>query len=177
MANFPEHPVARALLDVLPPDGSSGANAKLRYAVAARLGREITEAEYATARDALVEAGLAVKGKGRGGSLCRAVPAREGPAAAHLELTSEPQPIEPFSNLQLFMDSPITLGPLDIRTWLVTSGSRVDTMRVAINHLGTREEVDRYVELPGKIVQEQAGELAGFVVPAAILENRRRWLA
>ena len=60
-------------------------------------------------------------------------------------------------NLQLFFDSPITLGKLDIRTWLVTNGPRVDTMRVAINHLGTAEEVDRYVELTKKIVQEQAG--------------------
>jgi len=60
-------------------------------------------------------------------------------------------------NLQLFMDSPITLGLLDIRTWLVTNGHRVDTMRVAINHLGTSSEVDRYVEMTKKIVREQAG--------------------
>jgi len=60
-------------------------------------------------------------------------------------------------NLQLLMDSPITLGRLALRTWLVNDGPRVDTMRVAINHLGTAEEVDRYVELTKKIVQEQAG--------------------
>ncbi|HEU5219756.1 MAG TPA: hypothetical protein VFU23_13945, partial [Gemmatimonadales bacterium] len=47
-------------------------------------------------------------------------------------------------NLQLFMDSPITLGPIDIRTWLVTNGTRIDTMRLAIDHLGTSAEVDRY---------------------------------
>lgn len=60
-------------------------------------------------------------------------------------------------NLQLFLDSPITIGRIDIRTWLVKNGNRTDTMRVAINHLGTPEEVDRYVEMTKKIVQEQAG--------------------
>jgi predicted metalloprotease with PDZ domain len=68
-------------------------------------------------------------------------------------------------NLQLFMDSPITVGPIDIRTWLVTNGARVDTMRLAIDHLGTAAEVDRYVEMIKRIVPEQAGvfgELAPY---------------
>lgn len=60
-------------------------------------------------------------------------------------------------DLQLFMDSPITLGPIDIRSWLVTNGPRIDTVRVAIQHLGTKEETDRYVEMVKKIVPEQAG--------------------
>jgi predicted metalloprotease with PDZ domain len=67
--------------------------------------------------------------------------------------------------LQFFMDSPTTLGPIDIRTWLVSNGQRVDTMRLAIDHLGTAEEVDRYVEMIKKIVAEEAGvfgELAPF---------------
>ena len=76
--------------------------------------------------------------------------------ATQLQRTSNP-----FSftapNLQLFFDSPITIGRLDLRTWLVTNGSRIDTMRVAINHLGTSGEVDRYVEMTKRIVQEQAG--------------------
>lgn len=67
--------------------------------------------------------------------------------------------------LQLFMDSPITLGPLDIRSWLVTNGARSDTIRLAINHLGTATEVDRFVEMIKRVVPEQTavfGELPRF---------------
>jgi predicted metalloprotease with PDZ domain len=67
--------------------------------------------------------------------------------------------------LQLFLDSPITIGPLEIRSWLVTNGARVDTLRVAMQHLGSAEEADRYVEVARKVVQEQAGvfgELPAF---------------
>jgi len=74
------------------------------------------------------------------------------------QLKPTPDPLSfTAPNLQLFFDSPITIGKLDIRTWLVKNGPRTDTMRVAINHLGTSEEVDRYVEMTRKIVQEQAG--------------------
>lgn len=76
--------------------------------------------------------------------------------ATQLKPTSSPLSFT-APNLQLLLDSPITIGRLDLRTWLVTNGPRVDTMRVAINHLGTAEEVDRYVEMTKKIVQEQAG--------------------
>jgi predicted metalloprotease with PDZ domain len=76
--------------------------------------------------------------------------------ATQLKPTSDPLSFT-APNLQLFFDSPITIGRLEIRTWLVKNGSRLDTMRVAINHLGTSSEVDRYVEMTKKIVQEQAG--------------------
>ena len=76
--------------------------------------------------------------------------------ATQLKPTSSPLSFT-APNLQLLLDSPITIGRLDLRTWLVTNGPRVDTMRVAINHLGTSEEVDRYVEMTKHIVQEQAG--------------------
>ena len=84
--------------------------------------------------------------------------------ATQLKPTSDPASFT-APNLQLFMDSPITLGPIDLRTWLVTNGARVDTMRLAIDHLGTSAEVDRYVEMIKKIVPEQAGvfgELAPY---------------
>ena len=79
MADRPESRLLRALLDALPPDGSAAGNAKLRYSLAAKLEREVSEDEYAEVRDALVEGGWAIRGKGRGGSLCRAVPASEVP--------------------------------------------------------------------------------------------------
>ena len=76
--------------------------------------------------------------------------------ATQLKPTADPA-VFTAPDLQLFMDSPITLGPLDIRTWLVTNGARIDTIRLAINHQGTAAEVDRYVEMIKKIVTEQAG--------------------
>ena len=84
--------------------------------------------------------------------------------ATQLKPTSDPATFT-APNLQLFMDSPIILGPIDLRTWLVTNGARTDTMRLAINHQGTSAEVDRYVEMIKRIVPEQAGvfgELASY---------------
>jgi predicted metalloprotease with PDZ domain len=84
--------------------------------------------------------------------------------ATQLKPTSDPATFT-APNLQLFMDSPITVGPIDFRTWLVTNRARIDTMRLAIDHLGTAAEVDRFVEMIKKIVPEQAGvfgELAPY---------------
>ncbi|NOT08094.1 MAG: M61 family metallopeptidase [Gemmatimonadales bacterium] len=60
-------------------------------------------------------------------------------------------------NFQLFMDSPIEVGPVDIRAWPVKNGARTDTIRLAIHHTGTAAEVDQYVELIKRVVAEQAG--------------------
>jgi len=63
------------------------------------------------------------------------------------------------------MDSPIEAGPVDIRSWLVANGDRTDTIRLAIHHAGTADEVSRFVELIKRIVPEQAGvfgELARY---------------
>ena len=76
--------------------------------------------------------------------------------ATQLKPTSDPLSFT-APNLQLFFDSPITIGRLDIRVWLVKNGPRTDTMRVAINHLGTSSDVDRYVEMTKRIVREEAG--------------------
>jgi len=64
--------IRNALLGLLPEDGSSVGNQTLRAQLASRLGSEVPEADYLAARDALVDAGVARKGKGRGGSLSRA---------------------------------------------------------------------------------------------------------
>lgn len=84
--------------------------------------------------------------------------------ATQLKPTGQPT-VFTAPGLQLLMDSPITVGPIDIRTWLVTNRARVDTMRLAIQHLGTAEEVSTFVELIKKVVTEQAGvfgELAPY---------------
>ena len=91
---IPNDPVARALLDALPGDGSSAGNARLRYALAAKLGRAVSEDEYAEAREALVAQRLAIKGRGRGGSLRRAQatatpPALGGEPPSELVLSSQ----------------------------------------------------------------------------------------
>jgi predicted metalloprotease with PDZ domain len=76
--------------------------------------------------------------------------------ATQLKPTADPASFT-APDLQYLLDSPITLGALEIRSWLVTNGDRVDTIRVAMNHLGSSAEVDQYVAMAGKVVQEQAG--------------------
>jgi predicted metalloprotease with PDZ domain len=68
-------------------------------------------------------------------------------------------------DFQYLMDSPVMAAELDIRSWEVSSGGRTQTIRLAMHHAGTREEVDRYLELVQKVVVEQAGvfgELPSF---------------
>ena len=76
--------------------------------------------------------------------------------ATQLKPTADPATFT-APDLQYLLDSPITLGALDIRSWLVTNRDRTDTIRVAMNHLGSSAEVDRYVEMAKKVVQEQTG--------------------
>jgi predicted metalloprotease with PDZ domain len=76
--------------------------------------------------------------------------------ATQLKPTADPAAFT-APHLQLFLDSPITVGPLDIRSWLVTNGARLDTIRLAVHHLGTTAEVDRYVEMVKRVVHEQTG--------------------
>lgn len=64
--------LGRVLMELLPEDGSSMGNAKLRRAIAERLGREIDESEYFAVQRALIDAGRLVAGRGRGGSVKRA---------------------------------------------------------------------------------------------------------
>jgi len=59
------------ILKLVPTDGSTIGNSRLRAAVIQVLGREVDEAEYAAGRDELVNDGLLVKGQGRGGSVRR----------------------------------------------------------------------------------------------------------
>ena len=65
--------IRAALLAELPADGSSIGNIKLRVLMGERLGAEVAEADYFTARDSLLAEGLLAKGQGRGGSVRRLV--------------------------------------------------------------------------------------------------------
>lgn len=61
--------LADLLLDLVPSDGSPIGNGRLRQALSERVGREIDQATYFDVQRELVDRGLLVTGKGRGGSL------------------------------------------------------------------------------------------------------------
>jgi predicted metalloprotease with PDZ domain len=60
-------------------------------------------------------------------------------------------------NLSYFLDSPTHLGALDVRTWTAGPTGRTQEIRLAINHEGTRAEVDSFATLTRKVVNEMAG--------------------
>ncbi|MGH7501625.1 MAG: M61 family metallopeptidase [Longimicrobiales bacterium] len=70
-----------------------------------------------------------------------------GPTASPATFTSP--------HLQYFMDSPTELSDFDVREWTVASGSRQDTIRIALHHQGTDPEFDVYAEMARKVVAEQ----------------------
>lgn len=66
---------------------------------------------------------------------------------------------------QYFMDSPTELSAFDQREWQVTSGGRTQTIRIAIHHQGTPQQLDEYERAARAIVAQQAaiyGELPEF---------------
>jgi predicted metalloprotease with PDZ domain len=67
-------------------------------------------------------------------------------------------------HLQYFLDSPTELSDHTMRTWEVASNGRAYTMRTAVHHDGTAAEVDAYVDMAKKVVDE---EIAVFGEPPA----------
>ncbi|MEO9971311.1 MAG: PDZ domain-containing protein [Hyphomonadaceae bacterium] len=68
-------------------------------------------------------------------------------------------------NLQYFMDSPVELSAFDLRTWQVGEGDNVQTIRLALHHDGTDEDLDLFTEKAKKVVAEQIrlfGEAPAF---------------
>ncbi|HEX6007015.1 MAG TPA: hypothetical protein VFY80_03575 [Burkholderiales bacterium] len=68
-------------------------------------------------------------------------------------------------HLQYFMDSPTELSRHVVRSWTVPTGTRADTIRLAIHHTGGDAEVDTFVERIKQVVLEQRavyGELPRF---------------
>jgi predicted metalloprotease with PDZ domain len=59
-------------------------------------------------------------------------------------------------DLQYFMDSPTHLGEQSWHQWPVTTNGRTQTMRIALHHLGTRDEEQRYVDATKRIVDAAA---------------------
>ena len=77
------------LLQLLPADFSSVGNITLLAQWQAAVP-DATEDDFKTARDALVAAGLAVKGKGRGGSTARATGAARPDFALNMQTAPAP---------------------------------------------------------------------------------------
>ncbi|HYC32832.1 MAG TPA: PDZ domain-containing protein [Gemmatimonadales bacterium] len=69
-------------------------------------------------------------------------------------------------DLAYFMDSPMELSDFRLRTWTVPGpAGRVDTIRLAVHHLGTEAELDAFAEAARKVVAEQVaiyGETARY---------------
>lgn len=76
------------MLEMMPKDGEAIGNGKLRQLLSVKRGREVSEAAYFAAQQALVDRGVLVKGKGRGGSVQLARAA----AGAALELAAQEIP-------------------------------------------------------------------------------------
>jgi len=68
-------------------------------------------------------------------------------------------------NLAYFLDSPTHLGALEVRRWEAGPEGRTQRIQLAVNHEGTRAEVDSFATLTRKVVDEMAavfGELPRF---------------
>ncbi len=58
-------------------------------------------------------------------------------------------------NLYYFLDSPIEISNFSLRQWEVSTGGAARTIRLAIHHDGTEQEVDTYAEMVRKVVDEE----------------------
>jgi predicted metalloprotease with PDZ domain len=81
--------------------------------------------------------------------------------ATQLQPTAQPHTFR-APHLQYFMDSPTHLGALDIREWQVGSGQNTQTVRLAVNHRGSAEQVTEFTELTKRVVNEMAAVFGEF---------------
>ncbi|GAB4534231.1 MAG: M61 family metallopeptidase [Parvularculaceae bacterium] len=58
-------------------------------------------------------------------------------------------------DLYYFLDSPTELSDFDLREWRVGEGRERQTIRLAVHHDGSEDDVDRYAEMAKNIVAEQ----------------------
>lgn len=85
--------------------------------------------------------------------------------ATQLVPTADPREFT-APHLQYFMDSPAEVSAWALREWSVPApGGGTQTVRIAMHHAGTDEELDRYAEKARRIVAEQIavyGEAPAF---------------
>lgn len=68
-------------------------------------------------------------------------------------------------DLQYFLDSPTELSDFTMRSFEAGTGDNKATIRLAVHHAGTEEDVDAYAEMARKVVDAQIaifGELPAF---------------
>ena len=68
-------------------------------------------------------------------------------------------------DLYYFMDSPIEVSDFALRQWEVSSNGSTSTIRLAVHHDGTEQEVDDYAEMVKKVVEQEIavfGEAPAF---------------
>ena len=84
--------------------------------------------------------------------------------ATQLVATDDPY-VFTAPDLQYFLDSPTELSNFSLRTFEAGSGDNTATIRLAVHHDGTEEDVDEYAEMARKVVDAQIeifGELPEF---------------
>jgi predicted metalloprotease with PDZ domain len=81
--------------------------------------------------------------------------------ATQLQPTNDPRTFR-APHLQYFMDSPTHLGRLDIREWQVGPTNGRQTVRFALNHLGSADEATRFTDLAKRVVDEMAAVFGEF---------------
>ena len=72
-------------------------------------------------------------------------------AATQLQVTEDPMQFN-APDLDYFLDSPIKLAKMDVRSWQIADGQ---TIRLAVHHSGAAEHVSKLVEKTKKVVDEQ----------------------
>lgn len=86
-------------------------------------------------------------------------------AATQLVPTADPLGFT-APHLQYLLDSPVELSDHKVRQWTIAGpDGRVDTIRIAMHHLGTDAELDAYAEMARKVVAQQVaifGETARY---------------
>jgi len=73
--------------------------------------------------------------------------------ATQLKPTRDPN-VFTAPNYQWFMDSPIEVGPITMRTWTESHGGKTSTWRIGLHHLGTEAGVDSFAVMGRSIVDE-----------------------
>lgn len=102
---------------------------------------------------------------GRPISITFRVPEQSGwRVATQLEPTAEATTFT-APHLQYFLDSPTELSAFDLREWQVGAGAGAQTIRIAVHHQGTAQQLDVYERAVRRIVEQQAavfGDLPRF---------------
>lgn len=58
-------------------------------------------------------------------------------------------------NLAYFLDSPVEVGPVTVRTWQTSHNGTTSIWRLAVHHTGTEAQVDSFADMAKRIVAEQ----------------------